>query len=94
MLDREQLYRTAELAMLELTEREVSELSEAVSAMLEYAAVMELADTAGLSPTVRAPGEQAPLRADEPVQGGVGPDELLKRAPERDSRFFTIPGVL
>ncbi len=94
MLDREQLYRTAELAMLELSEREISELSEAVSAMLEYAAVMELADTADLPPTVRAPGEQAPLREDESGPCSVRPDELLQRAPERDGRFFTIPGVL
>jgi aspartyl-tRNA(Asn)/glutamyl-tRNA(Gln) amidotransferase subunit C len=97
MIDKEELYTTAELAMLELTDAEAEKLSEAVSQMLEYFSVMADFDVDGLEPTTHALAKTNRYREDS-VGAGDGTreraDTLLENAPEVEDRFIVIPNVL
>lgn len=96
-MDTRELYTTASLAHLSLTEDEVGELSQQVSRMLEYFSIMRDFDVDSLEPTTHTFSKVNRLRQDSEVNGerlSHVADSLLDNAPEREDRFFVIPNVL
>lgn len=97
MIDKEELYTTAKLAMLELSEEEAEKLSEAVSQMLEYFSVMADIDVDGLEPTTHALAKTNRYREDTTFKSAakrVLADKLVDNAPKVEDRFIVIPNVL
>jgi aspartyl-tRNA(Asn)/glutamyl-tRNA(Gln) amidotransferase subunit C len=94
MIDKEELYKTADLAMLELTDEEAEKLSEAVSQMLEYFSVMADIDVDGLEPTTHALAKTNRYREDTVHETEGHSDKLVENAPEVEDRFIVIPNVL
>ena len=107
IMDVNELYVTANLAKLALSEAEAAKLAVEVSRMLEYFSSMSEVDTAGLEPTnyvlqkenrVRrdtSSGEDLPGESTEfRVNGPDFSDKILENAPRKDERFIIIPNVL
>lgn len=93
-MDLKELYVTAELAKLALSEEEALKLSEEVSRMLEYFSMMMKVDVSELDPTSYILQKENRTRADSVITDNSVPERLLDMAPERDDRFYVIPNVL
>jgi len=93
-MEKNDLYITAQMARLELSETEALELEEAVSQMLEYFEKMKEVDVTDLEPTTHALLKDNRLRKDEPADKKSKPKDILKNAPELEDRFIVIPNVL
>jgi aspartyl-tRNA(Asn)/glutamyl-tRNA(Gln) amidotransferase subunit C len=83
----------AELARLNLTPEEKERFRVQLSAILEYAARLQVVDTTGIPPTASVLPGAAGLRADEPRQG-LSTEETLKNAPDAHHNQFRVPPVL
>ncbi len=92
-VDKKELYTTASLAQLELSEQEAERLAAAVGQMLEYFSKMREIDVEGLEPTTHALLKTNRVREDIVVESALA-DVLLENAPEREDRFIVIPNVL
>jgi aspartyl-tRNA(Asn)/glutamyl-tRNA(Gln) amidotransferase subunit C len=93
-MNKEDLYTTAALAGLSLSEREEETVGAAFEEMLRYFEVMKDIDVEGLEPTTHALVKDNRVRNDEIIRDTVQTDKLLENAPELDDRFITIPSVL
>jgi aspartyl-tRNA(Asn)/glutamyl-tRNA(Gln) amidotransferase subunit C len=103
-LTRTDVAKIAELARLELTPRELDLFSTQLTAILEYAAVIEQVDTSSVAqadaaaPAANAaadPVEAAFLRADSPAPS-IRREQVLSQAPDAasDAGLFRVPKVL
>jgi len=96
-MDTRELYTTASLANLSLSEKEAEALSGQVSQMLEYFSRMDEVDVDSLEPTTHTFSKVNRLRTDSEVHGenvSITADSLLDNAPELEDRFIVIPNVL
>ncbi len=96
-MDTRELYTTASLAQLSLTETEAEKLSREVSRMLDYFARMREIDVDSLEPTTHTFSKVNRLRKDVKENGerlSHMADSLLDNAPELEDRFIVIPNVL
>ena len=80
----------ARLARLRLSEDEVELYQKELSAILEYVAHLDAADTEGLDPTYQVTGLTNVTRADAVKDYGVSQDELLKNVPETSGRLIKV----
>ena len=92
-MQKDELYITASLARLELTEKEADNLSQAVSQMIEYFSMMEKIDVTGLEPTTHVSIGENRGRKDEVIESTLA-ERMIEAAPERDERFITVPHIL
>ena len=92
-MQKDELYITASLARLELTEKEAETLSQAVSQMREYFSMMEKIDVTGLEPTTHVSIGENRVRKDEVIESTLA-ETMIEAAPERDERFITVPHIL
>ncbi|MBN2509111.1 MAG: Asp-tRNA(Asn)/Glu-tRNA(Gln) amidotransferase subunit GatC [Spirochaetales bacterium] len=92
-MDIHELRITAELAMLDLDEREMKVFEAEVSKTLEYFAQMNAVDVDGLEPTTHVLMEENRAREDRTRDENLS-DRLLEEAPERQGRHIVIPNVL
>lgn len=92
-MQKDELYITASLARLELTEKEADTLSQAVSQMIEYFSMMEKIDVTGLEPTTHVSIGENRVRKDEVIESTLA-ETMIEAAPERDERFITVPHIL
>jgi aspartyl-tRNA(Asn)/glutamyl-tRNA(Gln) amidotransferase subunit C len=83
----------AELAKLTLTEAEKVTLQEQLSAILDYAEMLQQVDTSGIPPTASALPLNNVMRPDE-VTLGLSNEEALFNAPEAEASSFKVPAVL
>lgn len=85
----------ATLAQLDLTEAEVEQLTEQLTAILTFVAQVNEVDTIGVEPTSHVVGDQSRLRPDEP-QASLERADALANAPDadREAGFFRVPRVL
>jgi aspartyl-tRNA(Asn)/glutamyl-tRNA(Gln) amidotransferase subunit C len=83
----------AELARLRLSRDEKARYREQLSEILDYAARLQVVDTAGISPTSRVLPARSVLRKDEP-RPGLSLEEVLRNAPETEKGQFRVPPVL
>ncbi|NPA27005.1 MAG: Asp-tRNA(Asn)/Glu-tRNA(Gln) amidotransferase subunit GatC [Chloroflexi bacterium] len=93
MLTREEVLHIARLARLELTEAEIEQYREQLSAVLEYFARLSQVDTSGIPPTASVLPPRSVLRPDQP-RPGLPREKLLANAPETEDGQFKVPPVL
>jgi aspartyl-tRNA(Asn)/glutamyl-tRNA(Gln) amidotransferase subunit C len=83
----------AELARLELSEKEKERYREQLSAILEYAARLRELDTSGIPPTSSMLPAGNVLRPDLP-RPGLPPETLMRNAPQVQDGQFRVPKIL
>jgi len=92
-LSREQVLHIAELAKLGLTEEETERFAEQLSAILDYAEMLNRLDTSAIPPTAQAIFQRNVTRPDE-VRSSLSPDEILANAPQREGNYFRVKAIL
>ena len=92
-LTRKEVEHIAELARLNLSEAEIEQYREQLSAILDYAASLQDLDTTGIPPTASVLPERSVLRNDE-VGVCLDPEELLSNAPHTSDQQFKVPPVM
>jgi aspartyl-tRNA(Asn)/glutamyl-tRNA(Gln) amidotransferase subunit C len=83
----------AELAKLPLTEVEKAVFQEQLSAILDYAEMLQQVDTTNIPPTASALPLNNVMRADE-VSLSLSNEEALFNAPEAEDGYFKVQAVL
>lgn len=85
----------AALAQIDLTEAEVEQFAEQLTAILAFAAQVNEVETAGVDATSHVVGDTSRLRPDEP-QPSLDRAEVLANAPDadRNAGFFRVPRVI
>lgn len=83
----------AQLARLELSPAEKELYRQQLSAILEYAARLQVLDTGGIPPTASVLPPRAVLRADEP-RPGLPREDILRNAAQTKDNQFRVPPVL
>lgn len=89
-LTRDDVLKLASLARLDLTDDEVELYKTELSKILDYVAMLEKADVAGLEPTAQVTGLKNVMRKDEVIDYGVSPDELLRLAPRTQDGYVKV----
>lgn len=101
-LTRTDVVKIAELARLDLTPKEIDLFATQLTAILEYAAVIDQVDTSSVAVAPAAPDartgdpvEAAFLRADTPAPS-IPRERTLAQAPDAagDAGLFRVPKVL
>jgi aspartyl-tRNA(Asn)/glutamyl-tRNA(Gln) amidotransferase subunit C len=80
-LTREDVLKLARLARISLSDAEVEEFSDELSAILQYVEQLSAVDVAGLEPTNQVTGLTNVMRTDEVVHYGYEPQDLLQNVP-------------
>jgi aspartyl-tRNA(Asn)/glutamyl-tRNA(Gln) amidotransferase subunit C len=83
----------AELAKLTLTDAEARMFQEQLSAILDYAEMLQQLDTTGIPPTASAIPLKNVMRADE-VQLSLANEDALRNAPAAEDGSFRVKAVL
>lgn len=83
----------AELARLALTDAEKTLFREQLSAILDYAAVLQQIDTSAIPPTATVLPLRNVLRADT-VAPSLPPDDVLANAPDAHEGYFRVKAIL
>jgi len=81
-LTKEDVLKLAQLARINLSDDEVNEYSEELSAILQYVEQLSSVDVTGLKPTNQVTGLTNVMRDDEVKSYGYEPQELLKNVPQ------------
>jgi len=92
-IDESKVRHIALLSRLELTDREVTEFSDQLSAILAYVEQLNQLDTGGVEPTAHPLPLRNVLRADE-ADTPLDVDAALANAPQRVQSFYTTPKVI
>lgn len=83
----------ARLARLGLSAEEKKMFEKQLSAILEYADILQKLDTNHVPPTSHAIPMKNVLREDKVIPC-KNPDEILTNAPEEEKRMFRVPRIL
>ncbi len=89
----EQVEHIAELAKLALTDEEKARFREQLSAILDYAARLQVIDTSDIPPTATVLPLHTVLR-DDAARPPMPRDELLENAAEKEDGMFRVDVVL
>jgi aspartyl-tRNA(Asn)/glutamyl-tRNA(Gln) amidotransferase subunit C len=92
-LSKADVAKIAHLARLELTEAQLEQYREQLSAILDYADMLNELDLDGVPPTAHAVVQQNVMRQDEVVPG-LSLEEVLYNAPKQVDNQFLIQSVL
>lgn len=93
-LSREDVLKLAQLARLEISEDEIEHYREELSTILEYVAKLDSVDIAGLEPTTQVTGLQNVMRADDVVDYGISPRDLLRLAPASQDGHIKVKRMI
>jgi aspartyl-tRNA(Asn)/glutamyl-tRNA(Gln) amidotransferase subunit C len=83
----------AELAKLTLTDAEKAMFQEQLSAILDYAAMLQQVDTTGIPPTASAIPLHNVMRPDD-IGLSLSTDEALANAPDAAQSSFRVRAIL
>ena len=89
-LTREDILKLARLARLDITDSEVEEYSEELSAILQYVEQLSEVDIEGLEPTLQITGLTNVTRPDELQDYGYKPEELRKNLPVEEAAQIKV----
>lgn len=93
-LDRDEVAKVAQLAMLELTEADLDRFTGQLGAVLDRAKELQAFDVTGVPPTAQPYPLVNVFRPDEPTQPADVRDEALAAAPEAEQGQFKVPPAL
>ncbi len=88
----DEVRHVAELAKLRLSEEEIAEYAQQLSAILEFADSVREVDTSGVPPTPYVHPLVNVMRADEP-EPGLSNQEALANAPDSADGFFRVRAI-
>jgi aspartyl-tRNA(Asn)/glutamyl-tRNA(Gln) amidotransferase subunit C len=88
----DEVRHVAELAKLRLTDDEVAQYAEQLSAILEYAERVQMVDVSNVPPTPYVLPLETILREDVP-EPGLSNEEALANAPDSADGFFRVRAV-
>jgi aspartyl-tRNA(Asn)/glutamyl-tRNA(Gln) amidotransferase subunit C len=83
----------AELAKLRLDEREKTLFGEQLSAILEYAAMIQAVDTSAVTPTATVLPLRNVMREDA-ARASLSAEDVLANAPDQFDGFFRVQAIL
>jgi aspartyl-tRNA(Asn)/glutamyl-tRNA(Gln) amidotransferase subunit C len=83
----------AELARLSLTDEEKALYSDQLSAILDYAAVLQQVDTSAIPPTATVLPLRNVMRPDE-IEAAMDREDVLANAPDADEGCFRVRAIL
>jgi aspartyl-tRNA(Asn)/glutamyl-tRNA(Gln) amidotransferase subunit C len=86
--------KLAKLSKIQLTQDELNEFADELSAILDYAEQLASVDTSDLEPTIQVTGLTNVHRKDELIDYGITPKELLKNAPAQQDGLIKVKRVL
>ena len=89
-LSRDDILKLARLARLRLSDDEVSTYQKELTAILEYVAHLDAADTTGLEPTYQVTGLTNVTRPDVVKDYGATQEALLKNVPQREGAYIKV----
>jgi aspartyl-tRNA(Asn)/glutamyl-tRNA(Gln) amidotransferase subunit C len=89
-LTRDDVLKLARLARLDITEEEIEAYRTELSAILEYVALLDNVDVAGLEPTSQVTGLKNVMREDQVKDYGVSAEELLQLAPKSQDGHIKV----
>ncbi len=92
-LARAEVERVSLLARLELTETELTAMTEQLGQVLGYMDLLSELDTKDVEPMAHAVELSNVFRPDE-LRASYDRAEMLARAPHADSEFYLVPAVL
>ena len=92
-LSRAEVEHIAELAKLELTEEEKIKFCEQLSAILEYAEMLQKLDTEAIPPTATVLPLQNVMRPDEAAPS-FSQEDILANAPDAAGGCFRVRAIL
>ena len=92
-LSHEEVRHIAELAKLGITDEEVEQFSEQLSAILEYAEMINRLDTDAIPPTAQVIELRNIMRDDE-SRPSLPAEEILANAPRREDDRFQVHAIL
>lgn len=90
---RDEVEKVAHLARLALSESEMVQMSQQLSAILDYVEQLRELDTTNVEPMAHCLPIQNVFRADEPVSS-LAVDQALANAPKRVGDFYAVPAIL
>jgi aspartyl-tRNA(Asn)/glutamyl-tRNA(Gln) amidotransferase subunit C len=90
----DEVRKLAILSKLRFTDKEVKRYQEELSSILSYVEVLQKVDVKGLEPTSQVTGLTNVMRADEQLDYGTNPAELLKNAPAIKDHQFKVKRIL
>jgi aspartyl-tRNA(Asn)/glutamyl-tRNA(Gln) amidotransferase subunit C len=92
-IDKEQVYKLAHLARLELTEVEAEKFSRDLTRVLNWIETLREIDTTGVRPLISPVHEPTGWRKDE-VTCHLDRTAALQQAPQADAQYFLVPRVI
>jgi aspartyl-tRNA(Asn)/glutamyl-tRNA(Gln) amidotransferase subunit C len=92
-ITRQDVEKVALLARLQLSEAELSTMSEQLAEIVGYVDHLAQVDTEGVEPMAHAIEQINVSRADD-VEMSLPREEALANAPHHDSRGYLVPAVL
>lgn len=92
-LTREEAQKVAHLARLALTEQEIEAYQKQLSAVLDYAAMLDKLDLSAVEPTAHAVARENVMREDVVVPG-LALEDALYNAARHEKDQFLIQAVL
>lgn len=93
-LSRDDVLKLARLSRISLTEDEVAEFSDELSAILQYVEQLSSVDVDGLLPTNQVTGLTNVMRADELIDYGYKPADLLKNVPHVQAKQIKVKKMI
>ncbi len=92
-LSREEVEHIAELSKVDLTEEEKTLFQEQLSAILEYAEMLQQVDTAAIPPTATVLPLRNVMRPDE-TRPSLPREDVLANAPQSEGGCFRVKAIL
>ncbi len=92
-ITKEVVHKIADLAKLELTDKEITDFTEQFAAIFEHFQKLSKVNTEGIEPLVTASPVTFHPREDV-VLRGLGAEKSLQNAPERQGNLFKVPPVV
>lgn len=90
----EDVKKLASSSALELRDEEVAPLQKELAAILDYVRQLQTVDTTGVEPTYQVGGLENVTRADEIIDYGVSPDDLLRCSSRVEGHQIVVPRVV
>ena len=91
-LTTDEVRHVAELAKLRLTEEEISQYTQQLSAILDYAEILQQVDTSHVAPTPYVLPVANVMAADA-ARPSLSNDDALANAPDAANGFFRVAAV-
>ena len=92
-VDQDTVRRIAKLARLAMDDAQASDMEKELNALLSWVEQLSEVSIEGVPPMTSVVEQRLGMRDDAVTDGGY-PDDLMKNAPQVESRFFVVPKVV